>query len=351
MRSMNHMPNTYLPFLDGLRAIAILSVLVFHLHSDWLPSGFVGVDVFFVLSGFVISASQCRQPPSALLPWLKTFLTRRFWRIFPALCTCIGGIALLSLWLIPESELSTLNRLTGLSALFGLSNFVLAYYDTDSLNPIIEYTLYTPTWSLGVETQFYLLIPLFLFKPQLRLRLIWSGLFLSVLVSWYLSLQHPSAAYYLLPSRLWELLLGAAVFLLIQQLGCAPSKRSLSCITWAGVIFLSLGFVYSSPVAFPFPNALATTLGTALLIFGLTLNPNSPWVGALLRAPTLTALGKISYSLYLWHWPIFCFYRWNIGLNTPWQQFSAVCLSLIATVISYQWVEQRWRFPKRPIKA
>lgn len=343
MRSIDSMPNAYLPFLDGLRAIAILSVLIFHLHSDWLPSGFVGVDVFFVVSGFVISASLYRHPPAGFTPWLKAFLTRRFWRIFPALCVCISLIALLSLWLIPASELSALNRLTGLSAVFGLSNFVLAYYDTDSLNPIIEYTLYTPTWSLGVETQFYLLIPLLLFTPRLRLVLIGGGLFLSVIISWYLSLHHPSAAYYLLPSRLWELLLGTAVFLLLHHLPSRPSPRTLSYIIWSGLIFLGLGFVYSSPLAFPFPNALATTVGTALLIFGLMLNQEHHWVASLLSTPAVTALGKISYSLYLWHWPIFCLYRWNLGLNTPWQQFSAVCLSLVAAVISYRWIEQRWR--------
>lgn len=332
----------YLPFLDGLRALAIVSVVIFHLQSTWLPSGFVGVDIFFVISGFVISASLIKQPSSPFSSGFWYFIKRRFWRLFPALFVCLSTVSLLSVWLLPRSELSWLNQLTGWSALLGLSNFVLAYFDTDSLNPLIEYTLFTPTWSLGVETQFYLLIPFLLWKKIWRRHLLILGLTASIVCSAYLSYNFPSAAYYLLPSRLWELLLGCLVFLSMRH----GSTFSASALVWlgrCGALLLFIGIFTTPAYPFPFPNALATTLGTALLIFSLGQPTQSGWIHAVLSLAVLRRLGKLSYSWYLWHWPIFCFFRWHGGLNSTTTQIVAVCLSLIMAYGSYMFIEQRWR--------
>ncbi len=335
---------TYWPSLDGLRAVAIVAVLIFHLHSSWLPSGFVGVDIFFVLSGFVIAASLLRQQPTTFRSGYRHFIQRRLWRLLPALVVCLVSISALSLWLLPDSELSALNRLTALSALFGLSNFVLAHYDTDSLNPFIEYTLFTPTWSLGVEWQFYVLLPILLYSPKWRVKLVVALGIASVLASAYLSYYAPSAAYYLLPSRLWQLLLGTGVFLLWQRQRQPVKPLHTQRLAAVGAILLLVGIGFSPVYPFPMPGGLAATLGSAALIFSLVqANPTHGWLGVLSH-PKLVQLGQGSYSLYLWHWPIFCFFRWNGGLNTAAEQLSAVCLSLLLAYVSYHYVEQRWRF-------
>jgi len=157
----------YVPHIDGLRAIAVLSVILYHLKASWLPGGFTGVDVFFVISGFVVSASVDRLPPVGGWAGLARVYARRIRRIVPALVVCLLVTAVLSALFIPESWLSETSDKTGRRAFFGLSNWVLASTGNDYFSPRTEFNPYTHTWSLGVEEQFYLLFPL-LFLAWLR---------------------------------------------------------------------------------------------------------------------------------------------------------------------------------------
>ncbi|GAA5238885.1 hypothetical protein BMMON2_17070 [Burkholderia mallei] len=155
-----HGKTAYLPYIDGLRAWAVLSVMLYHLDARWLPGGFAGVDIFFVISGFVVSVSVANRGPMSLGPFLLFFYARRMRRILPALVAALLATALVSTLFIPASYLSDRNRTTGLLAFFGLSNVILGAPGGDYFSPKAEFNPYTHTWSLGVEEQFYLLFPL-----------------------------------------------------------------------------------------------------------------------------------------------------------------------------------------------
>jgi peptidoglycan/LPS O-acetylase OafA/YrhL len=157
----------YFPFIDGLRAIAIAAVLAYHLDPRWLPGGFAGVDMFFVISGFVVSASVAGFETGSARAFAARFYARRVRRILPALLFCLLCTALLCVLFVPPAWLNEGSARTGLFAMFGLANFELAGSGNDYFSPRVDFNPYTHTWSLGVEEQFYLLFPL-LFLIWLR---------------------------------------------------------------------------------------------------------------------------------------------------------------------------------------
>jgi len=153
----------YRPDIDGLRALSVLGVLVYHLDHAWLPGGFTGVDVFFVISGFVVTGSMHARTPESFGAFLADFYARRLARIIPALVLTLGVTTLLDVLFIPESWLSSQDVTLGLSAFFGFSNWVLQKGQETYFTPRVDYNPYLHTWSLGVEEQFYLLAPVLLF--------------------------------------------------------------------------------------------------------------------------------------------------------------------------------------------
>ncbi|KAF1015648.1 MAG: O-acetyltransferase OatA [Stenotrophomonas maltophilia] len=214
----------YVPHIDGLRAIAVLAVVVFHLDPAWLPGGFTGVDVFFVISGFVVSASVARLPALPLGASMLRFYARRLRRITPALV----ATAVASMLLIPESWLSEASDKTGLMVFFGLSNWVLGLVGNDYFAPRSEFNPYTHTWSLGVEDQFYLLFPLLFlaWTRSARGRWISLGLFAVVSIAALLHAQAlasraqpPAWAFYATTTRLWQLGAGVLLFQLLHLRG------------------------------------------------------------------------------------------------------------------------------------
>ena len=226
-----------MPHIDGLRAIAVLAVILFHLDPAWLPGGFTGVDVFFVISGFVVSASVHRLPPLSLGQSMLRFYARRIRRIAPALLACLLLTAVASVLFIPESWLSEASDKTGLMAFFGFSNWVLAAIGNDYFAPKAEFNPYTHTWSLGVEEQFYLLFPLLFLAWARGVRGRWISLGLFALVS-AASLLHaavlglreapPSWAFYATSTRLWQLGVGVLLFQLLrvrESLTRQPGRR------------------------------------------------------------------------------------------------------------------------------
>ncbi|MHB0818834.1 acyltransferase family protein [Stutzerimonas stutzeri] len=341
-------PLPYQPYIDGLRALAVLSVLVYHLHGPWLPGGFVGVDVFFVISGFVVSASVAGFKGRGLWQFLGYFYTRRITRIFPALIVCLLVTALFSALFVPSAWLSAVNQQTGFYAFFGLSNFILAQSGRDYFAPATEYNPYTHTWSLAVEEQFYLVFP-FLFIAWLaggrgRKLSVWLfavGALASIGYAIWTLRGNPVAAFFLTPGRFWELAAGVLLYQCIGQRREQPTARHWDGLALGALLLVLAAFVLSRSSSFPFPGALPAVAGTLGLI--ACLHRRSGFLHRVLGWQGLVVVGRISYSLYLWHWPVFVLFRWTCGLETAVTRLAAVALAFLLAFASYHWVENPLR--------
>lgn len=344
--------HAYLPYVDGLRAIAVLAVVLYHLNPAWLPGGFAGVDIFFVISGFVVAASVGDRERTSFPSFMSYFLSRRMLRIAPALIVCLLVTGLVAAVFIPDAWLSESNQRTGRYAFFGFGNLMLARFGNDYFSPISEYNPYTHTWSLGVEEQFYLLFPVlfWLWSFGGRWRQVVAGLFVAGgLWSFNHAMQIGSSdhasAFYLLASRFWELAVGVLLYL-----GMAMAGRRFDTIDpvtprWlfpAGVLAFSallVSLVTSQPATFPAPGAVLPVLATAALLGMLHGRPMSfPFVRALTWHPMLR-IGRLSYSLYLWHWPVFVLFRWTVGTGSFATRIVALAIAVILAVLSWRYVE------------
>lgn len=345
------MTSKYWPHIDGIRAVAVLSVIAYHLNKSWLPGGYLGVDVFFVVSGFVVSASMAHQ--SATLPtFLATFYARRIRRIVPALVVMLLATAAASALLIPSAWLSQSNQLTGLYAIVGLSNFVLAQNAGDYFSPVSDFNPFTHTWSLGVEEQFYLLFPLIFFPWLLgrpgrfaSLATLAALTIASAVVSWHLSRTDPTHAFYMIWSRFWQLGAGALLFqsLSLVKFGVIH-QRAIAIAGWAGAALLAWTiFGGGGSLPSPFPASASAIVGTLLLLALANYEGRCSPVPAL-AAPILVFIGRISYSLYIWHWPVFVIFRWTVGLDRPEHILGATALTFAAATLSHYVVERPIRF-------
>ncbi|MEN5424769.1 acyltransferase family protein [Stenotrophomonas pennii] len=333
--------------IDGMRAIAVLAVVIFHVDASLLPGGFSGVDLFFVVSGFVISQSLASRPHDHIGRYLLDFYRRRVLRLLPALLLVLLVTFVLSTLFIPRGGGSSDQYdQTGLAAILGISNLVLAWQVEDyfswgaSLNP------YLHSWSLGVEEQFYLLFPLlFLIWLRASPSQAWVRWLLPALAvgsmafaAWQAAAA-PDQAFYLLPARFWELAAGAVLF------QCIASRTPSPCWqAWAvpGLVLVVVGFAFESNLQFPFPGAIATVIGTVMLLAACTAasgqQRKSPVLQVLGSRP-LAYVGRLSYSLYLWHWPLLVLLRWTYGLQGAALWAYPVVLFALASA-SYHWVER-----------
>ena len=309
--------------LDGIRAVAVLAVLLFHSWPTALRGGFTGVDVFFVLSGFLIATGILTDLSAGRFS-MAEFYVRRVQRLIPnASATVLAVLLLWSIFLPPSSARQAGEH--GLWTMLSLSNFY-AWRDLGSYwgNAAIWAPL-THTWSLGVEEQFYLLFPgtlllLTRFQPGRILAWLAAGAVLDFAVCLYATYTHPAAAFYLLPFRAWELLLGAALAAWRTPArgpadrACASTRPRVGrAAGWFGLLGIALGFVVSrEDRSFPGIASLFPTVGTALLIASVT-NPGTA-LGRYLSTRPMVGLGRASYSVYLWHWPIIILARSLAGL-------------------------------------
>ncbi|MBN1820938.1 MAG: acyltransferase [Prolixibacteraceae bacterium] len=343
----------YLPGIDGLRAIAVLAVIIFHVNFiPFFEGGFTGVDIFFVISGYVISRSLFNRSFGSFRNYLSQFYVRRIKRIVPALVVCLVVTILLSTLFIPPTWLSDTINKTGLSAFFGFSNFSLIWNNDGYFSPSVEFNPFLHTWSLAVEEQFYLIFPAIFYlwlknsKGKSTLSKI-SGALLIVLTifSFVISVFETSAfhdrAFYLLPARFWELAAGALLFQLhSKNTYIVKSKNLSSLFIVVGFALIISGIVLANQQAFPFPWALAPVVGTVLIIDGVVQPLNSSFLlTRLLSSSFMTYIGKISYSLYLWHWPVAVLLRWTVGLNTYWLLIIYLAVSFFFAIISYHFIE------------
>ncbi|AFL74602.1 acyltransferase family protein [Thiocystis violascens] len=354
--------NLYRADIDGLRAIAVLSVMIYHLNAQWLPGGFVGVDIFFVISGFVVTGALAASQATHALAFIGEFYARRLARIMPALVLMLCTTALLATVFIPQAWLSGLSERTALFAFAGLSNWTMQQNDDTYFAPRAEFNPYTHTWSLGVEEQFYLIVPLIIFLWLLGRRaahaerrhwwfigllfLLCTASFLGCL---YATETNPTAAFYFLGFRFWELGLGALLYLVtLERATLAPAlARALQGpLPWLGALLIGLACLFAQADRFPWPWALPAVLGSLLVIGGVRADLKTPVRRWLAVAPLLW-IGKRSYSLYLWHWPLYVLLRWTLGLHTLPLQFAAVAGTFALATLSYRYVETPLRHHRR----
>ena len=347
---------SYRPDIDGLRAIAVLGVLFCHAGLG-LQGGYVGVDVFFVISGYLITSLIVKELQQQTFS-LANFWERRIRRIVPALLvvtitTIMAGWFLLT----PVADLSFGKSLAAMALLVSNVQF---WRETGYFEAAAETKPLLHTWSLAVEEQFYLFVPLFLlllarFSRLDRARaLLLLATIVSFSVSIYGTYHFPGATFYLLPTRAWELFVGALlVFFPVTWGGRLARYRELAAAAGLALVLLPC-ILYDHTTRFPGLAALPPVLGTALLIFcgnGLTID--IPAVNRCLVWPPLVAVGLISYSLYLWHWPLFAFGRsLSIVPLSTFDRLVLVGASIILAALSWCYVERPFRsrriFASRP---
>ncbi len=304
-----HSP-AFRPDIDTLRAVAVLSVFFFHLGVPGFGGGYVGVDVFFVISGFLITTVITREGRAFSL---ADFYRRRAKRILPALFLVVA-VTLLACWLVMiPPDFRNVSRSAAAVALF-VSN-LLFWTEAGYFEPAAHLMPLLHTWSLGVEEQFYILLPVLLLALY-RLRLGKTGILAVILVltaaSLSLSVLRPSFetgdAFFLPQFRAWELLFGVLLALAAPKPPRGPAARTALALTGLALILVPV-LAYSDRTPFPGLTALPPCIGTALVIFART-GPDSR-TGRALSLPLPLFFGRISYALYLWHWPILAllFYR------------------------------------------
>jgi peptidoglycan/LPS O-acetylase OafA/YrhL len=352
-------PVDYLAGVDGLRAIAVLAVIVYHIKFfSFLSGGFSGVDVFFVISGYVISKSLSKKFSLRFPSYLSEFYKRRVIRIIPALVVCLVVTTIVSTLFIPDGLGST-NEKTGLAAFGGVSNYALVRYNNGYFSTRVDFNPFLHTWSLAVEEQFYLFFPLLFYiwskfgkersvGGYLSRALLVGLAILSLTWAYSETLSNYDRAFYLLPSRFWELAAGALLFQLHSRNLClANSKRISDIFLVSGVFLLGIGFVFSAQESFPFPWAIVPVLSTMLLISGVTnASDRLSIVHKFLQSSPIVYIGKISFSLYLWHWPVAALFRWTIGFDRVEHIVVYLTIVFLLAVASYHFVESPIRTNK-----
>lgn len=332
----------YRPDVDGLRAVAVLAVVFYHAGFTSFGGGYVGVDVFFVISGYLITSIIHSQIESGKFS-LANFYERRCRRILPALTAVVIFTVVGAQLLHPKQVVDFAQSLVA-TAVF--SSNILFYIESGYFDTAVEFKPLLHTWSLAVEEQFYIFFPLLL----LLIAKYFSGryaawlsviaaisLVLSIVTMWW----DPSAAFYLIPTRAWELLLGS--LLAIGLIPDCKHKRARDLLSLSGFLLIAYSvFFYTKETAFPGVAAIPPTFGTALIIYA-GINGYS-FFGKILSLAPIVFIGRISYSLYLWHWPIFVFTKYYLIHDLAVEQTVVMLgITFLIAVVSWRYVEEPFR--------
>jgi peptidoglycan/LPS O-acetylase OafA/YrhL len=339
--------STYRADIDGLRAVAVTLVILFHLGVSWMPGGFLGVDVFFVISGYLITGIIWRQIETKTFSFVG-FYQRRIKRIFPAMFVVVAATLAAGFVLLLPGDYAA----TAKSAIYTVSassNFYFLF-NTGYFDAAAELMPLLHTWSLGVEEQFYLAWPAlmvglaFAFGLDRRRAVIALVLvaFVSYVCGTLLVATDPKAAFYLPVTRAWEFVAGA----LLSHAALERVRISPVLATISGAIGLALvigsALVITKEMPFPSWSMMLPVAGAALIV--APFHSHGP-ARALLASAPFVFVGRVSYSLYLWHWPIITLYR-HYNLNRPISVTEALCLTAVmavASVLSWRYVEEPFR--------
>jgi peptidoglycan/LPS O-acetylase OafA/YrhL len=344
--------SSYRADIDGLRTVAVMPVVAFHLWPHSVPYGYLGVDIFFVISGYLITAILIRDIQTASFSF-RHFWARRVKRLFPAMSVVLSVCLISGYFVLYADEWKSLARQT-LSVLTFSANVFMWRYANNYWGESAETMLMLHTWSLAVEEQFYILFPVVLIvlskycrhrfgkQPDFALSaFLLFALIASFLLSLYGAVFHKSAAFYLLPTRAWEILVGCS----LASCMCSSRRESFTVHPWRRYFAtFGLGLVmvaYSADLSLAggaMVNAILACLGTVVILaFSV---PREAFAGKILSIPSVVFLGKISYSLYLWHWPVIVFGRY-VG------DFSGLTLLLTSVslaTVTYLSIECQTRF-------
>ena len=332
--------------IDGLRGIAVLLVFAYHLGTARCRGGFVGVDVFFVISGYLIGSIILSEIANSKFS-LASFYERRVRRIFPALFVVLCASCWFAYrYLLPVESESFAKSL--LAATLSVSNIFFlhqsGYFDGPAaMKPLLH------TWSLAVEEQFYIFLPLFLlairrFSPRIKLWLVSSVASVSFAVSVIGVFHNREAAFYLAHTRAWELLLGTLIAMdLVPRISAL--WRNIAAFSGLALIF-SAGYFFTATTPFPGVAALLPCVGAALIIAAGRSGPSL--AGQCLSFTPLVFVGMISYSLYLWHWPMIVFQGMG-GLLI--QGVSPKTAKLVVMGASFVLATLSWRFIEQPFRG
>lgn len=343
---------TYRPDIDGLRAVAVSSVVLFHAYPKVFEGGYVGVDVFFVISGYLITHAILNNSDGNRFS-IRDFYLRRVRRIFPALSLVFTATLIAGWILLNPQEFAQLGKHVASGAGF-VSNLVLwqesGYFDTSAeLKPLLH------LWSLGVEEQFYIFFPVVMYLI-LRFRLPRFSL-LAVLTiaslgaSIVFTSSAPTAAFYNPATRVWEILIGALIAdLSLRKLKVTTEIRSTHFMSIIGVALILCAFLFfDNETKFPGIAVFLPTLGAGLVILS---GPQSLLNKSILSSRIFIFVGLISYPLYLWHWPILVFIRIENGsVPSALLRTFAIIVSVMFAYLTYRLVERPLRFRVRPQRA
>lgn len=327
----------YRPEIDGLRAIAVLSVLIYHALPEWLPSGFIGVDIFFVISGYLITSILIKEILSGQFKF-STFYERRIRRLLPPLLPVLAVTTIFCALLLNGSAYEDFTKSLKATAVF-LSNWhflsSISYFDgPGAVTPLLH------TWSLAIEEQFYFVFPILLIIA-IRFRRNSIPLFIGALLiasfaysSFLLESEKSDAAFYNSAARFWELSVGALIATLSSR---AIARKTATLLEATGVAMIAWALLtYSHDTKFPGASALLPTVGTGLIL----ASRGQGRVASILAFGPLVFIGLLSYALYLWHWPLMVAVR----LITPTPPVSVMLAVIVASTLlawlSYIWIER-----------
>ena len=340
--------------IEGLRAIAVLLVIAGHYAVPGFAGGFIGVDVFFVISGYLITGILVRERERTGRIALLPFYANRLRRLLPALATMLAISCFVAYQLLPQTQLLAQSQAAAAAAILWISNIHFAFADVDYFAAETTSNAFLHTWSLGVEEQFYLLWPLLIMLATCRrkeqaltktLAVLFSGLALVSLGGClWLAQSQPSLSFYMMPTRAWQFAAGALTWLLTRQHALGP--REANRVGAAGGALLLAGLVVVTPRAtYPSVLALLPTLGACALLWAGTTPDSRPH--ALLSIKPMQAIGRLSYAGYLWHWPVLVLgelllpIRGNAG-NT----LLALAASWLAAFLTHRLIENPIRYGK-----
>jgi len=334
--------DTYRWDIQGLRAIAVLAVVIFHINPQLLPGGYIGVDIFFVISGYLIMGFIWRDLNKESFS-LVTFYIKRIYRLFPALFVMLLLSAIAAYFILLSDE-SVDFVYSFISTLFYVSNFYF-YLEVDYFNEGMKFAPLLHTWSLSVEEQFYIIFPLvLLFVYQRGKAWLFHILIVLAIISLLLSELSihwdESFAFYASPTRFFQFILGGIVSIHLQKYTLSKGLNNLLGSIGFVIIILAM-FFYTDKTLFPGLYALIPSLGTALILFsGLQRG----YITLFLSNNIFKLIGNSSYSIYLWHWPLIVFYKLEVSPSLSIvEQIALFAASLLLGYISWRYIETSTR--------